>query len=88
MTSVSNGESLPPPSTGNQSPDRNCCRADNIAALRARELARLAEIDIREESRNKHYKLGYGRHTQTLALTPSDHRGGQNAAAEMKKKFF
>ena len=53
-----------------------------------RELASLAEIGIREVSKNKHYKLGYGKHTQTLALTPSDHRGGQNAAAEMKKKFF
>lgn len=53
-----------------------------------RELARLAEIGIREVSKNKHYKLGYGRHTQTLALTPSDHRSGQNNAAEMKIKFF
>ena len=53
-----------------------------------RELARLAEIDIREVSKNKHYKIGYGKHTFVLPLTPSDHRGGLNSAADINRKFF
>ena len=53
-----------------------------------RELARLAEIGIREVSKNKHHKIGYGKHSFVLPLTPSDHRGGLNSAADINRKFF